>query len=271
MKNITPRRISVSTWSLHRTLGAPQIYGVSEEIPTESHTPDALLKLPAQLADFGIHTVEICHFHLLTRDEAYLQQLRASLENACVELWSFLVDGGDVTHEQHGARDMQWIADWFPVAQALGAKRVRVAAGKTTSGDAISRSSAALRILAAEAKAHDLRLMTENWFDVLSTPQAVLALFENLGDDLGLCLDFGNWSGANKYADLKAIAHLAESCHTKAHFEDNQQIDRDDYARCLDITREAGFSGPYTLIYSSPGDEWCGLEIEMEVVRPYLS
>ncbi len=47
------------------------------------------------------------------------------------------------------------------------------------------------------------------------TPDAVLALMESQGGELGLCLDFGNWE-ESKYRNLAAIAPLAESCHANA-------------------------------------------------------
>jgi len=113
--------------------------------------------------------------------------------------------------------------------------------------------------------------MTENWFSTLSRPEYVLRLLDELEGSVGLCLDFGNWGGPTKYEDLAAIAPRAESCHTKAQFPAAGALDQEDYKRCLDITREAGFSGPYTLIYDGPGDdEFEGLRLESAVVEPYL-
>ena len=269
-KNITPRRLSVSTWSLKRELGTPDFYGIGEELPHASHRRDALLRLPAKLKNFGIDTVEICHFHLPSYGDTYVQELRASLTESNIELWSFLVDDGDITHPENGEHDMIQIGDWFAVAEKLGAKNVRVIAGKTRDDGALNRSRDALRVLDETAQKHRLRLMTENWHGVLETPRDVSELLEKMDGTLGLCFDFGNWNGENKYCDLKEIAHLAESCHAKAHFE-GTHIDRKDYVHCLDILREADFSGPYTLIFDGDGDEWRGLEIEMELVRPYLS
>ena len=63
----TPR-LSVSTWSLHRQLGKPGFTGPAHDmqIPIETHDkgPISLLELPAHVAEFGIRTLEICHFHL---------------------------------------------------------------------------------------------------------------------------------------------------------------------------------------------------------------
>jgi hypothetical protein len=61
----------------------------------------------------------------------------------------------------------------------------------------------------------------------------------------------------------------ARSCHTKARFE-NGTIEREDFVRCLDLTKKHGFSGPHTLIYDSGGDEWQGLSEEKAIVTQYL-
>lgn len=276
MTHKTDLRLSVSTWSLHRSLGEPRFNGPDEpQIPYNSHNRGGigLLEVPAQIAAHGIHTLEICHFHLPSRSTAYLRALRSTLEVTGVELWSVLIDAGDVTHPQHGARDEAWIAEWIDVAGQLGAKRARVIAGRQAlSPQALDASQAALARLAERAEGHGVRLMTENWFELLGTPDAVITLLGALDGRVGLCFDFGNWKGASKYEDLAQIAPLAESCHAKPQFDANGDIERDDYVRCLDITREAGFSGPYTLIYDGPdGDEFAGLAGEKAIVEGYCA
>jgi len=270
-------RLSVSTWSLHRQLGKPGFYGPEngKHIPVETHGKGeiSLLNLPARVAAFGINTLEICHFHISRLDEGYLNDLRGSLESANVELFSLLIDSGDITHPDNASRDLAWIGDWIDVAGTLGAKRARVIAGKAAPSDVAMKTSLnGFKQLVERAEANDARLMTENWFSLLSTPKNVLTLLDALEDKVGLCLDFGNWRGDTKYDDLGAIAPRAESCHTKAHFSAPRELDRADYERCLNLTKDAGFSGPHTLIYDGPGDdEWQGLAIEKEIVRPYLN
>ncbi|MEN9935634.1 MAG: hypothetical protein RLZZ387_2213 [Chloroflexota bacterium] len=271
----TGRRLSVSSWSLHRALGRPAFYGPEDDvIPAESHGrgPVSLLELPARIAAFGITTLEICHFHLPSRDPGYLAELRGALRDAGVQLFSLLVDAGDVTSPAHGVRDLAWIHRWVPVARALGAERMRVIAGKSEPmAETLALSAVSLEALARDASHAGVRLMTENWFSLLSRPEVVHQLFSRLDGQVGLCLDFGNWGGPTKYEDLAAIAPLAESCHTKAHFTAPGALDGGDYTRCLEITRAAGFVGPYTLIYDGPGDdELEGLALEREVVAPYL-
>ena len=269
-------RLSVSTWSLHRQLGRPDFYGPEDgkQIPVATHGRGeiSLLDLPARVAEFGINTLELCHFHIPTLDKGYLSELRSALEAANVELFSLLIDHGDITDLDNADRDLVWMGEWIEIAGRLGASCARAIAGKAEpSAEALEMSRNGLQKLAQRAEANGVRLMTENWFSVLSTPENVSILLDRLDGEVGLCLDYGNWKGETKYADFEAIAPLAESCHTKAHFSAPGKMDKDDYIRCLDLTQDAGFSGPHTLIYDGPGDdEWEGLTIEREVVQPYL-
>ncbi|MEZ4863373.1 MAG: TIM barrel protein [Caldilineaceae bacterium] len=268
-------RLAVSTWSLHRTLGRLPSYGpeANGAAPSRAAAPTALplLELPARLAAFGIHKVEICHFHLPSRELPYLHQLRNALEDAQVTLWQFLIDAGDITHPEYAERDLAWIEGWIDVAVTLGATRARVSAGKSApSRAALAASHAGLQRLADYAEKRGIRLMTENWQNLLIKPEYVFSVLDGL-DQIGLLADFGNWSGPEKYDDLAAILPRAESTHAKAHFSAPGVMDQADYQRCLELCKEASFTGPYSLIYDGPGDdEWAGLAIERATVAAYL-
>jgi len=199
-------------------------------------------------------------------------ELRSALDSAGIELWSLLVDDGDITDAAHAERDTRWIEGWLEVAAALGATNSRVAAGKAApSSDTLERSRRGLRRLSAYAKAQGVRLITENWLGLLSGPEAVLDILDSLNGEVALCVDFGNWHGPDKYAQLAQIMPRAVSCHAKCHFSAPDAPDREDYVHCLELARAVGFSGPYTLIYDGPGaDEWRGLALEKEMVAPYL-
>jgi hypothetical protein len=109
-------------------------------------------------------------------------------------------------------------------------------------------------------------LVTENWFDLLAEPAHVHYLLDKLDGRVGLLGDFGNWGGPNKYADLKSIFARAELCHAKASFIDGD-LDEADYGACVTLAEEAGYKGPYTLIFDSeiPG-EWHGLATERDFI-----
>lgn len=269
-------RLAVSTWSLHRSLGKPPFSGPESAVDqtTAPTTPPAfsLLELPAQIAGQGIHTLEICHFHLPSRDPAYLRQLRSAIEDAGVELWQLLIDAGDVTDPVHAERDIAWIKGWLDVAAQLGASRARVIAGKAAPTSATLRQSQqALHQLADYAHSRGVRVLTENFHSLTSIPEAVLTLLDGLDGKVGLLADFGNWKGPSKYSDLAQIFPRAECYHAKCHFSAPGEMDRDDYVHCLALTRQLGGVGPYSLIYDGPGnDEFAGLRLEREIVTNYL-
>lgn len=265
--------LSVSSWSLHRLLGSAPIYGADTAPPAAPSAADTLLALPAKMAAAGFTTYELCHFHLPTTDPAYLAALRAAQDQAGIALHCLLIDGGDLTDAEHAARDEAWIAAWLPVAAALGARTARVIAGNSKpSPEALAQSAAGLGRLAAQGAALGVQVVTENFKALTGTPEAALWLLDTLKGAVGFKLDYGNWSNQDKYAAIQALAARSESVHAKADFDAPYEVAREDYVRCLDITRAAGFNGPYTLIYSeaSGPDEWRGLEAESDYVRKYL-
>ena len=269
----TPRRVSVSTWALHPLIGtcAPGRPGNPDASMMSSQTGTLdLLDVPAALAAQGYKTMELCHFHVPSRAPEYLAQFKAAREAAGVELWSVLIDDGDINDPENGDRDRNWALGWIDDAHALGSRCVRVIGGKQpATPENLRRSHDQLKKLAVDAYLREIRVLTENWFATLSTPANVEEVFDGLSGAVGLTLDFGNWGGANKYSDLAAIAEHAEGCHAKCDYADGKP-NADDFRRCLDLTREADFSGPYTLVYGEPGRVWETLDEQRRLVTPYV-
>jgi sugar phosphate isomerase/epimerase len=276
---ISPR-LSVSTWSLHKKLGlfyegAPDGKARTSK-PTWGEGEISLLDVPAQAAAHGIGNLEICHFHFPSTDPDYLAELKGALKDAGVKLLSVLVDEGDITNADQARRerDFATISGWIDVAGQVGAERARVIAGDAKpdpEGHALHLSASALHQLAIQAEDWGVRLTTENWHDLLPTPKELISLLNMLEGRLGLCFDFGNWGGEDKYEKLTKIAPYAETTHAKAQFPEPGKMNREDYTRCLDILAGVGFTGPHSLIFDTAGDEWAGIDEEKSVVLPYIN
>ena len=269
-------RIATSSWSLHRTLGAsmyqwpdpkgePVLEGTGQGELT-------LLELPDQLAARGIGLLEICHFHFPRLDDDYISQLRQALADSGVELFSVLIDAGDIAHpdEAQRAKEVAWVREWMAIAARCGAQCVRVIAGEASDGKAVQVSAANLRAFASFGRTLGIEVMTENFRTLGTSVGALNAVLDLCDGEVGLCADFGNFKGPDKYRDLAAILSRATSVHAKADFSEMGQMDREDFVRCLRLASDAGFAGPYSLIFSSPGDEWEGIEKTREVVEEWL-
>jgi len=261
----------VSTWSLHRTLGrfvAPDsaaLGGSSRPGPSNGEGM-SLLDLPQVLTQRGYNALHICHFHLPSRDDAYLAQLRDALAEAEIDLDTLLIDDGDLTDPATAEQVETWVSEWLDVAEALGATRARVMAGNTAlTPESLHTYAERLQRLAANHP--NVRIVIENWLGTLSNAQAINAVLDETGGSVGLLIDLGNWRGPEKYDELARIAPRAETCHAKCHF-DGERLDMEDFRRSLHILNDAGFSGPLALIYDgADDDEWAQLDAEYDEVR----
>ena len=268
--------IAVSTWSVHRELGITHRQSPADSSgriePAFGAGRVTLAGLAAELARRGFWRVEICHFHLASRDPDYLATIRAAYAKAGVAIQTLLIDDGDVTHPVDRARDGAWIASWIEAAGRLGAGHARVIAGKgKPTADNLALSVDALRGLGKLGSKHGVRVVTENWFELTAGPREVLHILDAAGPDVGFLADSGNWGGPAKYDDLKAIYARAELSHTKAHFGAYLAMDEADYRKCLEAAAAANYAGPHTLIFEGEGDEWRGVEIEREFVMGHCA
>jgi sugar phosphate isomerase/epimerase len=272
-------RIAVSTWSLHRYLGVSYPHdltttAIGEGQPTWGEGEESLLGVPSALRRHGISRLDLCAFHLRSVDPTYLGELKDALATSKVELQMLQIDAGDITDPVHGERDMNWTAHWLGIAEQLGAKYARVIAGRQPPSKAtLDLSAQRLLTLADRNAGSSVRILVENWFELLDRPEDVHYLFAQLGDRIGLNVDTGNWRGERKYADLASIFGPAELCYLNPVFVDGE-LDTEDLEKVLDIADAAGYSGNFTLIYDAdePSSEWTGLGVEIAALeRHYQS
>lgn len=264
------RRLALTSWSLHRRLqGDTQAAGGSNGAALR------LVDVPGRLAEAGIGTLEICHFHLPTTDAAYLAELRDAIRDAGVELFSILIDTGNIAQADEAGRraDLRMIEGWIDVAAELGAHAVRVIGGdaEPTDLDALERSIEGLRQLSGYAQERGIRVLTENFRLLTSTPENCNRILDALGGTVGLCADIGNFPADTRVPDFQEVVRRAESIHVKASYDVAGMIDPTQVRECLDASVAAGFTGPYTLVYDRPGDDWAGITELQRIAAPYTN
>ncbi len=166
---------------------------------------------------------------------------------------------------------MRLIERWMEIAAALGARAVRVVAGEALPDDeaALGRAIAGLEHLAGYGRRLGLQVLTENFRPLASTAANCIRILDALDGAVGLCADVGNFPAANRIAEFKTVAGRASSVHAKASYDAGGRIDARQLRECLAASVDAGFSGPYTLVYDQPGDAWQGIAELREVVEPF--
>ena len=278
-------RISTSSWSLHRALGSPPLFGPGDPGPRPSTNGAInLLDLPSALAQANIPTLEIVHFHFPTTDASYVDDLKAEIDEAGIELFSILIDAGDVTHPDGTmrAKEMAWIRSWLDVTARCGATHARVVGGyqpvardhvPLLDNPVLQRSAQGLRELAAYGSSIGVHVITENFRETTNRADQVLAILDLCEGQVGLCADFGNYKGADRYDELAAIFPRADSAHVKAVYDDSGNPDEDEFRHSLGMLAEAGFDGPMSLIFDTalPGNssEWDNLAQMQVVTAPF--
>lgn len=264
--------IAVSSWALHRTLGRAYFdkpLGGPVVETQHSDSPLDLLELPAQLKAHGYSAMQLCHFHLPSRSDNYIQEFRQALSESNVELLTLLIDDGDVTDPEIGEASVDWTAKWVETAAALGAYRARLIAGKQPySPEALDLAFNRLMQIGITADKVDVILEIENWHALMANPDAVHELLDRSHGILRLNADFGNWPKPERYEWLPKIFQRAETCHAKLEFVSPTELDEDDTSRLLHIAKEANYRGPMVLVNGGPGDnDWAALEIQREAIR----
>jgi len=244
------QRLSLTTWSIHPYLHEGTL---------------ALLDMPARIAEAGFHTVEICHFHITDTSPAYLAQLKARAQAAGVEIFSVLVDAYDISQVDNAA-DIAHINAWLDVAQAIGATHARVIAGEAAPTDtvALQRAITALKQIQDYGASRGVRVISENFKALASTPANWLVIHDALG--YGGCADIGNFANATRVNDFVQVASKAASIHVKASYDATGNLLPAEVQACLAAARQHQFAGPTTIVYDRPGERWAGIEALRSVV-----
>ncbi len=154
----------------------------------------------------------------------------------------------------------------------LGARAARVVAGDAPPDDetALRQAITSLARLAEYGRARNVRVLTENFRALASTAANCNRILDELGGEVGLCADIGNFPQASRVAEFSAVVRRAESIHAKANYGSGDELDAGQLRECLETSVAAGFDGPYTLVFDRPEDRWTGIARLKQVVAAYV-
>ncbi|MEZ4584153.1 MAG: hypothetical protein R3A10_21390 [Caldilineaceae bacterium] len=254
----TGRRLAVSTWSLHRTLGRPPIYGPDTAQPAWTRPADALplLDLPAKLADFGISTLEICHFSL--------PSTALGTWPTCAPLtmpaWSSgRCSSTAATSLTRSTARATWRGSRIGCPWRGTGRHVRAVAGmQPPTPVTVDRSVTALRRIMDAAEQHGVHVMTENWHALMDGPDVVTEISTGCkamwaSVSTSVLARPGQIRGPGRHRPVRRLVPRQVRVRRSRHARRRR-------LRLLpEIVDAAGFAGPYTLIYDgADADEWRG-------------
>ena len=237
-------KLSLCGWSLNRLF-------------RRDESPLAFVDFPKFARDqFDVAAVELNNIFFESTEPAYLDRLRAAADACGSTLLNIAVDEpGDLSDDDEVARleAVARYARWLPVAKALGCGVIRANSGGKNVVDrerAIAQCTDSFRRLCDVGGIEGVALMMENHWGISSDPDVMVRITRDVCDTHGpdamytLC-DWGNWpDDVDRYDAIRKIMPLATAVHAKVNDIDaDLRHPRFDHARCLEISRDAGYDG----------------------------
>ncbi len=169
---------------------------------------------------------------------------------------------------------------WFDVAREFGAVAFRANTGGPGEGhtpDDVKRSAESFAALAAFGEGSGISVMIENHGGISGDPDAVIEIIKASDNRVRTAPDFGNFKPEIRYEGVAKLMPFAIAVHAKLfQFDEAGDEVRFDLPRCMQIVRDAGWTGPMSIEFEGPvgepgacADEWDGIAKSKAALTKY--
>lgn len=262
--SVPRERVSVSTYPFRDFI----IGNWEQQATAGKRMP--LKDFPAHVvAKFNVKKIEPWSAHILSREDAYLDELRGAAEKAGVSFANIAADGRHCIYSNDPEERRKAVGfgiNWIDVAAHLGSPSVRlnIADEKTTKPDT-ERAADGLSQIASYAAPKNVVVHLENDNPVSEDPFFIAGLVDRVNNPwLHALPDFGNslaalppeqaYKGLDQmFAHAYAISHVKDIATT----ESNTEV-RVDLARVFGLAKAHGYKGNFSIEWDSPGDPYAG-------------
>ena len=252
----------------------------------ESAGPDpaerlVLLDLPQIVADrYKVHNLDFVAAHFASLEPAYLSELKWNLSGAHSRLVNIAVGvkelqkGAGLSDDDPAVRAaaLEACKKWIDVARQLGARSVSCDAGAVDPAN-LTITIESFRSLAVYGRSKSIAVLIENDGETETARIEALAhIFRAVGGPfLGALPDFGNFPDNEvRLRELPILfAYARTVCHAKGlKLDANGNETAFDFAKCVQIAKNVGFRGLYSIEYADSGNAYLGVQtIVDELVR----
>ena len=257
---LSPFKISLAEWSLHRTLRSGKITNL--DFPKVARE------------EFGIAGVEYVNsfFKDKAKDTAYLDDLKKRCSDNGVNSVLIMVDGEGglgAADNQKRTKAIENHYKWVTAAKHLGCHSIRVNAQSYGSfSEQVKLAADGLRRLSAFAQDHNINVIVENHGGFSSNGQWLAQVIRKVDmNNCGTLPDFGNFKiGKGKqydrYNGVAALMPFAKAVSAKSHdFDEDGNETETDFQKMMEIVQDSGYHGWVGVEYEgNKMDEYAGIK-----------
>ncbi len=248
--------LGISSWSLHRNLGAGRL---------------SILDFPYRAKALGFEDIEVLTAHL----DGNAMILKERCKDAGIAWNCVSVENNFALLDEWSRNEqVRIVKSAVDLACAVGAKIVRAFFGSVVGEPPVGLKYLTLECLkevARYAKEKGIIIAMQNHGNYCNTADEILEMIEAVrSENLRVCPDTGSFRG-NVYSELQKLAPLAVHMHAKTYaFNEKGDETTLNYRRIFRIFKDAGFEGTYSLEYEGEADEWEGIEKSLALFRRYI-
>jgi sugar phosphate isomerase/epimerase len=227
-------------------------------------------------ASLNLDAVELTQYYFARTTPDYL----AGLKGRCTRLGldvSGTAVGNDFCVPDSAKLKAQKasVKAWIEHSSRLGAKTMRIFAGKVAKDDTEEKARARCVEAIGEACDHaakyGLFLALENHGGITATAEQLLAIVKAVKHDwFGVNLDTGNFHTSDPYADLAKAAPYAVVVQLKTEVFPGKKKEDADLKKVLGILRDANFRGYVALEYEAKEDPKKAVPRHIAVLKKLL-
>jgi sugar phosphate isomerase/epimerase len=257
-------RLSIAAYSFRQALDL-------KSKPKPQMTLDDFIDLAAGM---DLDAVELTAYYFPKTTPDYLAHLKGRCTRLGLDVSGTAV-GNDfcVADPEKLRAQIDSVKQWIEHSARLGAKTMRIFAGKPAKGDteekARQRCVAAIQEACDHAAKYGVYLALENHGYLTATAEQLLALAKTVKHDwFGVNLDTGNFRTADPYGDLEKIAPYAVTVQVKTEIQRRGMKKEDaDLKRLIDILRAVRYRGYVALEYEAAEDARTAVPRHIEALK----